>query len=151
MQNMTERTMNERGSVMVLVLGVLAVLAALAVIAVSIVSSDKWTAFSEYTHSRAFYSADAASEAGINWIRLQATPPPVVDGQNHVRVAGGFTALTGDHSYKSDIQYVRKHFRPGWSVEYKDYEYVIEADGASAKQSAAAVDVRAMRLYREGY
>jgi Tfp pilus assembly protein PilX len=142
---------NERGSALVLALGVLVVLSVLAVVIVSVASSDRWTAFSEYTNTRAFYSADAASEASINWLRMQAQPPAIVDGSNHVYVAGGFTALNSDANYKSDVTFVRKHFRPGWSSEYKDYEYVITADGASVKSSSAAVDVSALRLYREGY
>jgi hypothetical protein len=148
---MSERQLNERGSVMVLVLGIVAALTGLALIIVAIASSDKWTSFFEYTNSRAFYSADAASEAGINWIRMQSSPPPVLDGNGRVRVAGGFTPLSGDHNYKSDIKFVRKRFRPGWSLEYKDYEYDIEAAGTSAKESEAAVDVRASRLFKEGY
>jgi hypothetical protein len=150
---MSERQLNERGSVMVLVLGIVAALTGLALIIVAIASSDKWTSFFEYTNSRAFYSADAASEAGINWIRMQpvSSPPPVLDGTGRVRVAGGFTPLSGDHNYKSDIKFVGKRFRPGWPPEYKDYEYDIEAAGASAKESEAAVDVRARCLFKEGY
>lgn len=148
---MTTRCSNERGSAIVLVLGLVALLAVAAVIVVMLASSDKWSAFSEYTHSRAFYSADAASEASLNWIRQQGSPPPMVDSLNNVRVAAGFDTLGGDHAYKADIRFVRKRFRPGWSLEYKDYEYAVEAEGASVRQSEAAVDVRATRLYREGY
>jgi hypothetical protein len=136
---------------MVLVLGVLVLLAALAVIVVSIVSSDKWSASSEYTNTRAFYSADAAGEAGLNWIRARTSPPPILDADQNVFVAGSFTPLSGDHRYRANVQFVRKRFRPGWSLEYKDYEYVIQADGASARQSEAAIDVQATRLFREGY
>jgi Tfp pilus assembly protein PilX len=148
---MTKRLANERGSALVLAIGVLAILALLAVIVVSIASSEKWTEFAEYTHQRAFYSADAAGEAGLNWIRLQPNPPAIIDANNNVFVAGGFTPLSGDHNYKFDVQYVRKRFRAGWSLEYKDYEYAIDAEGASAKQSEAAIDIQALRLFREGY
>ena len=148
---MTERLANERGSITVLVIGVLGVLAALAVVVVSIATSGKWSAFAEYAHTRAFYAADAAGESGLNWLRSQPSPPPFVDGNSNVRLAGGFTALSGEQNYKSDIQFVRKHFRPGWSIEYKDYEYTVKADGGSVRESQAAVDVQAARLYREGY
>jgi Tfp pilus assembly protein PilX len=148
---MTDRLTNQRGSAMVLALGVLAVLAVLAIVVVSIASSDKWSASSEYTHSRAFYSADAASEAGLHWIRQQPAPPPLLDADKNVLKAGSFTPLSADHRYKANVQYVRKRFRPGWSVEYKDYEYDVLATGASARESQADIDVRATRLFREGY
>ena len=136
---------------MVLAIGVLAVLAVLAAVIMTIVVAEKRTAFSEYANSRAFYSADAASEAGVNWIQHQASPPPLVDSLSRVSVAPGFTSLSSDHRYKYDVQFVRRRFRPGWSVEYKDFEYRVDATGASAQQSEAAIQVTATRLYREGY
>jgi hypothetical protein len=143
--------MNERGSAMVLVICVLVVLSAIAVYVVSVATSDKRASFSEYTYNRAFYSADAASEAGLNWIRTQPSPPPILDADNNVRDAGALTNLGAGHSYRFGVQYVNKRFRPGWSLEFKDYEFAVEADGASARSAEAAVDVVAWRLYREGY
>ena len=148
---MTRHTDNERGSAMVMALGVLAVLAVLAVVVVAIVVSEKKTSLYDYSGSRSFYSADAATEAGANWILLQPAPPPVVDGSQHVFVAAGFTSLSTDHQYKYDIQFVRKRPRPGWSIEYKDFEYGVSATGASAQGSQANVQMGATRLYREGY
>ena len=148
---MTERLANERGSAMVLTLGVLTVLALLAVVLLGISVSEKRTAFSEYTNSRSFYSADAASEAGVNWLRHQPTPPDEVDSLSDVRVANTLTTLHAQSRYKYDVQFVRKRFRPGWSVEYKDYEYRVNASGVSAEQSATEVELNATRLYREGY
>lgn len=78
-------------------------------------------------------------------------PPGLIDVQNHVYVAGSFTPLTTGNSYKYDIQFLRKHFRPGWSLEYKDFEYLVDADGASVQQSEAAIEVDATRLFKEGY
>jgi hypothetical protein len=148
---MIDRTNNERGSAMVLAIGVLAVLAVLAAIILTVVVAEKRTAFSEYANKRAFYSADAASEAGVNWIQRQASPPALVDSLRHVYVAPGFTSLTSDHRYKYDVQFVRRRFRPGWSVEYKDFEYRVDATGVSAQQSESAIELTATRLYREGY
>lgn len=142
---------NERGSAMVMALGALAVLAVIAVVVISIVISEKRTAFSDYTGSRSFYSADAASEAGIHWIRHQYTPPALVDTAGHVHVTNTYTAIGPENGYKFDVEYIRKRYRPGWSVEYKDYEYHVDASGMSAQKSEAAIEVRATRLYREGY
>lgn len=148
---MNTRHGNEKGSALVMVLGVLAVLAVLAVIAVTVVTTEKKTAATEYTNSRSFYSADAASEAGVNWIHLQASPPMLVDTLSHVHKETAYASLSSDNRYQFDVTYTRKRFRPGWSVEYKDYEYTVEARGASAQESESAVQVTASRLYREGY
>jgi Tfp pilus assembly protein PilX len=144
-------TIHERGSAMVLALGVLAVLAVLALTVVAVVVNSKRTLTADYSNNRSFYSADAASEAGVNWITRQGNPPAIVDTLSHVSVAAGYTALAAQHSYRYDVQYVTKKFRPGWSVEYKDYEYTVQAKGASAGQSEASVEVKATRLFREGY
>jgi hypothetical protein len=136
---------------MVLALGVLAVLAVLAMIVAAMVVSEKKSAFFDYSGARSFYSADAATEAGVNWLRANTTPPPVLDASQNVRVANTFTDLGANHSYKFNVQYVRKRPRPGWSLEYKDYEYDVAATGASVKATESAVDVAATRLYREGY
>ena len=134
-----------------LALVVLAVLALLAVVIVSVATSSKWTEFQEFSNNRAFYSADAAGEAAVNWIRFQTEPPGIIDVQNRVFAAGGFTTLAAGQQYRFDVIFVRTDFRPGWSLEYKDYEYRIVANGASVQQSEAGVEVRARRVFKEGY
>ena len=141
----------ERGAAMVLALGVLAILAVLALIIVAIAVSEKKTQFADYAGDRAFNSADAATEAGVNWLLLQPAPPPIVDASSNVLVQAGYTNLTSDNQYKFDVTYITKRPRPGWSVEYKDFQYTVKATGASAQQSQAAIDLGATRLYREGY
>jgi len=142
---------HERGSAMVLAIGVLAVLAVMAIVIVAMVSGEKKTAQAEYSQDRSFYSADAASEAGVNWIHNEYSPAALVDSLNDVYVNNTYANLPNNSRYLFNIQYLGKQFRPGWSSEYKDYVYRISANGASAQQSQAAVTVDATRLYREGY
>lgn len=142
---------NERGSAMVMALGALTILAVIAVVIVAIVVSEKRTATSDYAGSRSFYSADAASEAGVNWLEHQYTPAAIVDTASNVFVADSFTTIGENNGYQFNVQYVRKRYRAGWSTEYKDYEYRIDATGQSAQQAAANIRVGATRLYREGY
>jgi hypothetical protein len=141
----------EGGSAMVLAIGVLAVLGFLALLVIAIVVAEKRTASAEYAYDRAFYSADAASEAGVHWLKGWQTPPPLVDTLNHVRVSPGVEALTADHLYEYDITYLGKQYRPGWSSEYMDYIYRLEATGSSEQQSQAELELNATRLYREVY
>lgn len=148
---MTARTRDERGSAMIMALGALAVLAVIAIAVVAVVVAEKRTGFAEFAGTRAFYSADAASEGGVNWIRHQYSPPAVLDSVQHVHVENTYTAMASDNRYKFDVTYVRKRYRSGWSVEWKDYEFKVDASGASTQQSQSAIEVRATRLYREGY
>ena len=148
---MTRSLSNERGAALVLVLGVLGVLAVLALVVMRLVMSEKRTQFTDYANNRSFYSADAAGEAGLAWIRQQPSAPSLVDSLSHVSVSNAYTALSNDHLYKYDVQFVSKKFRPGWSLEYKDYEYLIQASGMSAQQSESAVELGAMKMFREGY
>jgi Tfp pilus assembly protein PilX len=148
---MTPSIQNERGSAMMMALGALTVLAVIALVALAVVINEKRTAQSDYSGARSFYSADAASEAGVHWIRHQYTPPAVVDSIRHVRVTTNYTAMNASNGYRFDVTYVRKRYRPGWSTEYKDYEYTVDAVGASAQQSESDIELKATRLYREGY
>ncbi len=136
---------------MVLVMGVIVTLTVMAMVVLAVVTTEKRTSFAEYTNKRSFYSADAAGEAGVAWIRRQASPPALVDAQNHVSVAAGYTALSNDHRYLYDVRFVKQQFRPGWSAEYLDFEYCVEAKGASSQLSEAAVELGAVRVFREGY
>lgn len=146
-----ERLTNERGAAMVLVMGVLTALAVLAMVVLAIVSTEKRTSFAEYTNNRSFYSADAAGEAGLAWLRRRGSPPALVDSLNRVSVAVGYTALSSDHRYQYDVRFVQQRFRPGWSAEYLDYEYLVDAKGASSQNSEAGVALGAVRVFREGY
>lgn len=148
---MRQQLAGERGSAMVLTLGVLTVLALLAVILMSRAVTEKRTTFAEYTNSRSFYSADAAGEAGVNWLRRQYSPPEWVDTLKNVSVSNTFITLEGANRYKYNVQFQQKYHRPGWSIEYKDYEYNVDASGASANQSSTELAITVMRLYREGY
>jgi Tfp pilus assembly protein PilX len=142
---------DERGSALLLSIGVLVILAAIAVVIVSIAVSEKKSQFATLTQSRAFYSADAAGEAGINWIRIQNSPPSHLDAQKHVYIAGSYTPLSADHSYKCDVTFVTKSPAYGWDADYKNFEYLIDGSGTSVQQSDAAIQVNATRLFREGY
>ena len=148
---MTQPAAGERGAAMVLALGVIAVLTVLALVVVSIVVSEKRTALADFSNTRSFYSADAAAEAGVNWVSRQTAPPPIVDASSNVRVANTYTALSADHQYMYNVQYVTKRPRAGWGVEFKDYEYSIQATGASALASQSAIELHTTLLFKEGY
>ena len=141
----------ERGSAMVLALGVIVLLAVLALVAISVVVTEKRTDASGYTASRSFYSADAATEAGINWLRQQSIPPAPIDTLNNVRLSASFDTLSDRNRYRFDVQFLRRTHRPGWSLEYKDYEFQVGAVGVSGIAAESAADVEVSRLYREGY
>lgn len=144
---------NNEGFAMVIALGFITVLALLAGIIVAVSTAEKKTAFNEYTFTRSFYSADAGGEAAINWLRVQNRPPDQVDDPNDlVFVPGGMTQMTADHAYKHEVTYKGVQAREGWDYNlYKDYRYWIESDGESVADSEAEVELRVLRLFKEGY
>jgi hypothetical protein len=129
---------------------------AAAVIAM-VATSEKRVAQNEYTHVRSFNASDAGTEEAINWLRLRPAPPRVIDTQtNAVRELPDYANLyrSGhyeENKYKYDIEFDRVRFRPGWSREYLDFDYTIDAEGASAQESSAEVEVQASRLFKQGY
>lgn len=149
--NMKRILGDESGSALLLAIGVLVILAGIAAVIVSIAVSEKKSQFAEFTHDRAFYSADAAGEGGINWLKNQTTVPPYLDGLNNVYLSAGYTPLSTGHSYKYDVRWMSKQQASGWGKGYFNNEYLISAAGASVQQADAAVEVDATRLYKEGY
>lgn len=152
---MNRQIANERGSAMVLALGVLTVLALLAVIVLVVVSANKRTESSDYANNRSFYSADAATEAGAHWLHGQGSPPATVDTVGHVSVSTAYTSLASDHQYRFNVKYVKvlRHsvgYAAGSNVGFNDYLYVVDATGASAQQSQATVNVNVVRRFRNG-
>lgn len=142
---------DNRGIAMVMTLVIITCLALLAVVIVSVSILEKKTTFNEYTSMRSFYSADAGSEAAVNWLVLQSYPPDMVDTDKHVFVPADFSELSTDHKYQFEITYIRKKIRPGWSPQYKDFEYVIIAEGESVQESESEISLHARRLFKEGY
>jgi hypothetical protein len=142
---------NNKGIAMVVALAFIFGLSVIATIIVAVATSEKKSAFNDYTYSRSFYSADAGGEAAINWLRIQNSPPGLLDTLKHVYVPSGYSSIASDHKYKHDVRYIRKKLRPGWSHHYKDFEYTINAEGASVQDSESQVEVQALRLFKEGY
>jgi len=149
--------LNERGSAMVTALFFLVGLAVAAAVIAMVATSHKRVSENDYTHSRAFYSADAGSESAINWLRLSNTPPTIVDAQTQkVRSMNDYTHLNVDgnsenNMYKYDATFNRAHFRPGWSKEYMDFDYTVDADGSSSVQSSSQIEVQVSRLFKVEY
>ena len=154
---MRSTNVNERGSAMVTTLFFLVGLAVAAAVIAMVATSHKRVAENDYTHSRSFYSADAGSESAINWLRVSDRPPTIVNAQTRkVRSMNDYTHLNvdGNHEnnmYKYDATYDRVRFRPGWSKDYRDFDYTVDADGSSSLQSSSQIEVQVSRLFKVEY
>lgn len=148
---MKNKTVNREGFAMVTTLLVVLVLSVLAVGVVWLASSEKKTTFAEGVHVAAVFAADAGGEAGINFIRVSDSPPAITDfGTMDVRNQGS-TTLEGSQAYSYDATYLQKRPKPGWGIEYLDYDYRLGSRGTASRQGESGVDVVVSRLYREGY
>jgi len=154
---MTSMLGNNRGSAMLVALFFILGLTVTAAIIVRVAGGEKHVAYNEYTHMRSFYSSDAGSEEAINWIRTRPVPPVATDAQNTVRRQTSYTDLytsgsTEENKFKNTITWAPPmHFRPGWSHDFRDFDFTINSDGASAQQSEASIEVQASRLFHVGY
>lgn len=142
---------NREGFAMVTTLLIVLVLGVLAVGVVWIAGSEKKTSFAEGVHIASVFAADAGGESGINFIRVSESPPTIIDfGTMRVR-SQGETALVGTQAYSYDATYLRKRPKPGWGLEYLDYDYRIGSMGTAGRTGQTGVDLVVSRLFKQGY
>ena len=142
---------NREGFAMVTTLLVVLILSVLAVGVAWIASSEKKTTFAESVHVRSVYSADAGSEAAINFIRLSDVPPSYQDFATKLVRNQGQTGLQGSQTYDYRAFFLRRLPKAGWGFEYLDYDYRINAHGTASRLGESGVELIVSRLYREGY
>ena len=142
--NKTNPEMMDRdGFAMVTTLLMVLVLSVMAVGVVWIATSEKKTVFAESVHVRSVFSADAGSEAAINFLRLSDSPPP--------DQAVSQTQLSGSQTYDFSTVNTGVSPRPGWEVGYVDYDYRILSHGTASTQGESGVQVAVSRLFKLGY
>jgi len=130
---------------MVLVLGVIAV----GVVWLS--TSEKKTTFAEGVHVSSVFSADAGGEAAINFVRVSDSPPQITDFATNTVRSTATTNIAGSQNYDYDCRYLQKRPKPGWGVEYLDYDYRVLSNGTASREGRSGVQVVVSRLFKEGY
>ena len=146
-----ESRTDREGFALVTTVLVVLILSILAVAVAFMASAEKKTSFADGVHVRSIFSADAGGEAAINFIRTQETPPQIINfGDNNVRSQGD-TALLGTQSYDYDAHYVQKRPKPGWGMDYLDYDYRLASTGQAAQEGRTSVELVVSRLFKEGY
>jgi hypothetical protein len=150
---------NEKGSALVTALFFITGLTVAAAIIAMVATSEKRTVQNEYTHSRSFYSSDAGTEAAINWIRerpIDSAPFPagnlpgsVTQVNNYIDLHGGPNDLSNKYKYGVDLNTLSP--ATGYDLSYRNFNFTIDADGAAAGGSNAAVQSQVTRLFRIAY
>jgi hypothetical protein len=148
---MQNRQPNRDGFAMVTTLLIVLVLGVLAVGVVWIAGSEKKTSFADGVHAAAVFAADAGGEAGINFLRVADVPPTIIDFSTMRVRSQGETALAGSQSYSYDATYLRKRPKPGWGLDYLDYDYRLDSMGSAGRTGQTGVDVVVSRMFKEGY
>ncbi len=154
-EEMNREEMNREGFAMVTTLLVVLILSVLAVGAVWMATSEKKTSFAEGVHVASVFAADAGGESGINFIRLSDSPPVVTDfATMNVRNQGD-TALEGSQSYSYNATFINNppigKPKPGWGMDYQDFDYRIGSRGTAGQKGDSGVDVVLSRMFRTGY
>lgn len=147
----SEPAVNREGFAMVTTLLVVLILSVLAVGVAWIAGSEKKTSFAEGVHVRSVFAADAGGEAAINFIRMSDVPPTILDFTNNTVRNQGTTTLQGSDSYDYNTRFIQKRPKPGWGMEYLDYDYRIASHGAASRLGQSGVELVISRLFKEGY
>ncbi len=147
----TSKKVGREGFALVTTLLMVLVLGVIAIGVVWIANSEKKTAFAEQVHVTSVFSADAGGEAGINFVRVADTPTQIQDFGTMSVGSIGDTGLQGSQSYDYDCRYVQKRPKPGWGVDYLDYDYRINSHGEAGQSGQSDVAVIVSRLFKEGY
>ena len=148
---MQNADVNREGFAMVTTLLVVLILSVLAVGVVWMATSEKKTSFAEGVHVASVFAADAGGESAINFVRISDSPPAIIDfGTKSVRNQGK-TALEGSTAYSYSTFYLKKSPKPGWGIDYLDYDYRIGSRGSASQKGDSGVDVVVSRLFKEGY
>ena len=142
---------NREGFAMATTLLIVLVLSILAIAAVWLANTEKRTSFAESVHISSVFSADAGGEAGINFLRLRERPPLIVDFSDMTVRDQGTTLIQGSQNYEYSCRYLAKRPRPGWGIEYLDYDYEVASTGTASQDGRSGVALIASRLFREGY
>jgi len=144
------RALNREGFAMVTTLLVVLILSVLAVGVAWIAGSEKKTTFAESVHVRSVYSADAGGEAAINFLRLSEAPPLWQDATRQVRSQAS-TQLQGSQSYDYRAFFTGVTPKPGWGVDYLDFDYRIASHGNASRLGESGVELLVSRLFKKGY
>ena len=150
-RSVANRPADRDGFAMVTTVLVVLVLSVLALGVAWIASSEKKTTFAEGVHIRSVLAADAGGEAAINFIRVSDSPPRISDFATMMVRTQGDTGLEGSQTYAYDARFLTKRLKPGWGMEYKDYDYRIGSEGKASASGKTDVSVLASRLFKEGY
>ncbi len=147
----SNRREGREGFAMVTALLVVLVLSVLAVAAVWLSSTESKTTTAEATHLSSVFSADAGGEAAINFVRVSDAPPQILDFTTMAVRTQPNTTIAGTQQYNYGVNFVRKSPKPGWGVDYLDYDYNVAAIGRAGRQGNSGVAVVVSRLFKEGY
>jgi hypothetical protein len=94
---------------------------------------------------------DAGGEVGINFIRVADNPPSIINMADNTVDSSGETVLQGSQTYQYNCQYQQRRVKPGWGVEYLDYDYSIQSRGEASTKGQSNIQVVVSRLFKEGY
>jgi PilX N-terminal len=145
------RQPDREGFALVTTLLIVLVLSVLAVAVAWMATSEKKISFAEGVHISSVYSADAGGEAGINFLRMADSPPHITDYTDNSVLNIGETAVLNSQTFEFDCFYDGKSPRPGWGVEFMDYDYRVSSTGRASTSGESQVTLVASRLFKEGY
>jgi hypothetical protein len=150
-QAFESKSVNRDGFAAATTLLIILVLSVIAVGAAFLATTEKRTSFAEGVHISAVLAADAGGETAINFLRGVDIPPPIIEFPALTVDTRGTTTVQGSQTFAYDCMFSRKMPKPGWGLEFLDYEYNVVSQGRASQDGQSAVQLVAARLFKEGY
>ena len=150
----------ERGTTIVIVMLVSVVLALFGVVSLMTSRTEVLIVGNDRTYRQVFYTAESAWQVAANW--LVSAYPAVTDGRTTRDVA---QYLSGDPEdsrawiamrdnanlqYAIALQFVQAVNTPGYSTDFKRFDYTVETTGRWEGKAEAQVRVGAGKVYYVG-
>jgi Tfp pilus assembly protein PilX len=151
---------NERGATVVIVLLVSVVLALFGVVSLMTSRTEVLIVGNDKLYRQAFYTAESGWQVAANW--LVSVYPGITDARSTKDVAKYLSGDAGDArewlpmsdnanlEYAFDMQFVQAVNTPGYSTDFKRFEYRVETTGRWEGKAEAQIRIGAGKVYYVG-
>lgn len=150
----------ESGATVVIVMLVSVVLALFGVVSLMTSRTEILIVGNDKTYRQTFYTAESGWQVAANW--LVSVYPAITDARSTRDVA---KSLSGDPEdarnwiamrdnanlqYALDLQFVQAVNTPGYSTDFKRFEYAVETTGRWEGKAEAHIRIGAGKVYHVG-
>ena len=154
---------DDQGIILVIAMLILLALTAMGTSAIMTSTIETKISGNDLLMKQAFYSADAGSIEGMEWLSTQGIPPGTTaattyevktrgdgDGGNDYGGIDYDGELAGNY-YRYDMDYLYNRMVAGSSTNYREFYYDLDSQGDADRGASSEVEAKISRIYRVDY